>query len=238
MEEICKDRASFDAWCAKFAQDCKEEADDDGNNSGSERESDAELVQMGREVARRDPEPPLARRAGALPARWPGRASAVAAVLLAGACLAALVGPASAQQAGPAGRAGGSTAGGRAAGEQPAPGSPQLRGSAEAAVGATGVGSAAVLEEGVGEGVKALAREQTSTSVDEVESLPDDTLGKVTAGGTTIGSLDKEPAAMDSVPKDSSAIAVASEYDQLLLKAGRGPRAVEEAAFGIERGAA
>jgi hypothetical protein len=188
MEQIWKDRESFDAWCDKFAEDCKEETDDDGNNSGPERESDAELVRMGREVAataRQDPERSRAWREGALRARWPGRVPAVAAILLTGACLAALVGPAAGQEVGLAGQASGSTAGGKAASEQLASGVPQLRGTAGATVGAAdaealpawaargaalpeGVGSAAVSEEDVGESAKTLAREQTSTSVEEV----------------------------------------------------------------------
>lgn len=251
MEELWKDRESFDAWCDKFAKDCKEEADDGGNNSGSERESDAELVRMGREVAataRRDPERSRAWRERAPRARWPGRAPAVAAALLMGACLAALAGPTAAR------KASGGTAGGKAASGRLASGVPQLRGSAEATVGAAdaeilparaargaapleGVGSAAVSD--VGESAKTLAREQTSasaeevepmpeeivgsvtagtpageqtsTGVEDVESMPEDIVGNVTAGGTTVGSWDKEPAAVYSVPKDSSVIAVASE---------------------------
>jgi len=215
MEDIWKDRASFDAWCAEFVQG--EEADDDGNNSAYERESDSGLVPAGREViatARGDSKPP----------RWPRLLLAVALSLLAGAFLAAALGPVCAQQLGLAGRAGSSTAGGVAAGEQPAPGSPRLRGAAEAAVGAAGAGtpparasraaaapggggSTAALEEYIGDSAKTL--EQTNASGEEVESMPTNILSK----DDVEGSLDKEPAATNSVSYDNDLVAIANVYD-------------------------
>lgn len=218
MEEIWKDRASFDAWCAEFAEDCKEEADDDGNNSAYERESDAGLVPIGREVvatARGDPKP----------SRWPRLLLAVALVLLAGALLAAAPCPVCAQQVGLAGWAGSSnTAGGMAVGEQSAPGSPQLRGAADTSAGAAGArtpparasrvaaapegaGSAAALEEDVSDSAKTL--EQTNTGGEELESVPGNILSHVTPEGI----WDKEPVALDSVDNDSHVTVAAKVYD-------------------------
>jgi hypothetical protein len=217
MEEIWKDRDSFDAWCAEFAENCKEEADDDGNNSAYERESDAGLVPIGREVV-------ATARGDSKPSRWPRLLLAVALVLLAGALLAAALGPVCAEQVGLAGWASSNTAGDMVVGEQSALGSPRLRGAAEAAVGAAGArtpparasrvaaapegaGSASALEEDVSDSAKTL--EQTNTGGEELESRPDNFLSNVTPEGT----WDKEPAALDSVSNDSNVTVAAKVYD-------------------------
>jgi len=217
MEGIWKDRASFDAWCAEFAEDCKEKADDDGNSSAYERESDSGLVPTGREVV-------ATARGDSRPSRWPRLLLAVALVLLAGAVLAAALGPVCAQEVRPAGSASSFTAGGVAVGEQSVPSSPQLRGAAEAAVGAAGVrtppartsrvaaaaegaGSAAALEEDISDNAKTL--EQTTARGQELESRPSNILSNATAEG----SWDKEPAATDSVSNDSDVTVAANVYE-------------------------
>lgn len=83
MEEIWKDRASFDAWCAKFAEDCKEDSDPDENNSNSGRESDAGLVPAGREVV-------ATARGASPPSRLRWRYGGVPSVIAAGVCLVVL----------------------------------------------------------------------------------------------------------------------------------------------------
>lgn len=218
MEEIWKDRASFDAWCAEFVEDCKEEADDDGNNSAYEKESDSGLVPTGREVAATD-------RGDSRPSRWPRLLLAVAVALLAGAVLAAALGPICAQEVRPAGSASSITAGDVAVEEQSVPSSSRLRGAAEAAVGPAGVrtpparssrvaaapegarSAAALEEEDISDSAKTL--EQTDARVEELESSPNNIL----SNATVEGSWDKEPTAMHSASHDSDVTVAANVYD-------------------------
>jgi len=220
MDGIWKDRASFDAWCAEFAEDCKEEADEDGNNSAYERESDSGLVPTGREVA-------ATARGEPRPSRWPRPLPAVALVLLAGgaALAATALGPVCAPEAGLAGCAGSIAAGGVAVGEQSAPSGPRLRGDAESASGAAdavtpssrasrvaaapeGVGpAAALLEEDISDSAKTL--EQTNAKGEELESSPSNILSNATAEGN----WDKEPAATYSVSDDSDVTVAANLYN-------------------------
>jgi len=216
MEEIWKDRASFDAWCAEFAEDLKVEVDDDGNNSAYERESDSGLVPAGREVV-------AVARGDLKPSRWPRLMLAVA-LALAGAVLAAALGHVCAQQLGLAGWASSGSAGGTAVVGQPDASGPQLRGAAEAAVGAHGApapraqakrdfaahggaGAAAASDEVRSGSAKTL--EENSDRGDGAESMPENILESVTAEG----SWDKEPAAASSVSDNGNVTVAAELYD-------------------------